>query len=57
MVCCPRDEFVITNGVPKPKLLCIPMDFDESLALAMQVKPMKKIVRPAKAPAKAKKKP
>ena len=43
--------------MPKPKLLRIPLDFDESLALAMQVKPEKKPAKPAKAPAKAKKKP
>ena len=42
--------------VPKQKLLRIPMDFDESLALAMQVKPEKKPAKPAKA-AKAKKNP
>lgn len=46
---------VLNPSVPKEPPLRIPLDFDESLALAMQVKPMKKPAKPAKA-AKTKKK-
>ena len=44
----PQCDSVRVRLVPKTKPLRIPLDFDESLAIAMKVKPPTKVAKPAK---------